>query len=458
MEKWQRATHTLIQMQKDVVASVGDLDAAMRAVVHGAGFVIEEAEGVAIEIIDENEQVYRVAQGLCHALQGLRRPLESGLSGLALARGEPMFSADIWTDDRVDQEAGQAAGIRSVILAPLPREMKPPALLALVSSKPNAFEERDVALAQLLIMPLHYALARTQSRATARMFEATFDQAAVGMAHVAPDGSFIRVNDRFCEIAGYSAEELLTDGFQHITHPDDLEVDLAYVSDLLADRIGKYAMEKRYIRKDGSVVWVNLTVSLVHHADGSPDFMVSVIEDISARKAAESLASYDPLTGLPNRRMILERLDAMLDAQAQGGEMVGLAFLDLDNFKSVNDRHGHLEGDRCLMAIGEELNRGIRKQDLLGRYGGDEFVLLMSDVSEKEAEAILSRLAASIRRLAQAHDWDVGVSIGATLAGSAEVGGEGLLRAADGLMYSAKHGDVHVLVRTIGERRAQLAG
>jgi PAS domain S-box-containing protein len=119
-------------------------------------------------------------------------------------------------------------------------------------------------------------------------FRATFQQAAVGIAQLTPDGRWLRVNDRFCAITGYSREALLARRFQDITHPDDLEADLAQVQALLEGRIARYSLEKRYIRPDGAVEWVNLTVSLVRDAGGAPDYFISVVEDITPRKQAEA--------------------------------------------------------------------------------------------------------------------------------------------------------------------------
>ena len=119
-------------------------------------------------------------------------------------------------------------------------------------------------------------------------FRATFEQAAVGMAHVGLDGRWLAVNRRLCEIVGYAATELLALDFQSITHPDDLDADLANVAALLAGEIETYAMEKRYIRKDRSIIWINLTVSLVRDAAGVPQYFISVVEDIEKRKRAET--------------------------------------------------------------------------------------------------------------------------------------------------------------------------
>ncbi len=118
-------------------------------------------------------------------------------------------------------------------------------------------------------------------------FRATFEQAAVGIAHVAPDGRWLRVNRRLGEKLGYTPAELAGRTFQDVTDPADLATDLDHVRRLIAGEIGTYAMDKRYVRKDGSRIWVTLTVSLVRRPDGSPDYFIAVIEDVSARKRLE---------------------------------------------------------------------------------------------------------------------------------------------------------------------------
>jgi len=125
-------------------------------------------------------------------------------------------------------------------------------------------------------------------RASEQQFRATFNQAAVGIAHVAPNGQWLLVNQKLCDIVGYTREELLERTFQDITYPADLNADLEYVRQILANEIQTYAMEKRYIRKDHSLVWINLTVSLVRNSSGDPNYFISVIEDINARKYAEA--------------------------------------------------------------------------------------------------------------------------------------------------------------------------
>ncbi|MBD2039278.1 PAS domain S-box protein [Microcoleus sp. FACHB-672] len=118
-------------------------------------------------------------------------------------------------------------------------------------------------------------------------FRATFEQAGMGIAHLALDGRFLRVNQRFCDILDYTAEELQLLQFQDITHPEDLDTDLVYISQLLQKQIFSYSIEKRYRHKDGFYLWANLTVSLVRDASESPQYAISILEDITERKQGE---------------------------------------------------------------------------------------------------------------------------------------------------------------------------
>ncbi|MGK7952564.1 MAG: PAS domain S-box protein [Xenococcaceae cyanobacterium] len=142
-------------------------------------------------------------------------------------------------------------------------------------------------------------------------FRSTFEQAAVGMAHVALDGKWLMVNQKLCQIVDYTKEELLQKTFQEITHPEDLQLYLKYLHQVLAGEISTYSIDKRYICKDNSHVWINLTVSLVRSENGEPEYLISVIEDISDRKKLE-LSQQKTLQRLSN----LHQLDtAILEAR-----------------------------------------------------------------------------------------------------------------------------------------------
>lgn len=131
-------------------------------------------------------------------------------------------------------------------------------------------------------------LSEQRLRESEERFRATFEQAAVGVAHVAADGRWLRVNRKLCGIVGYSEEELLARTFQDITHPDDRDADRDFVRRVLAGDMDTYALEKRYVRKDGSTIWVELTVSLVREASQAPKYFIAVVEDITRRKEAEA--------------------------------------------------------------------------------------------------------------------------------------------------------------------------
>jgi diguanylate cyclase (GGDEF)-like protein/PAS domain S-box-containing protein len=218
-------------------------------------------------------------------------------------------------------------------------------------------------------------------------FRLSFDYAAIGMGLVDLNGRWLKVNKSLCLMLGMTEDELLALTFQDITHPDDLELDLKYVNDLLIGSINHYQLEKRYFHKLGNIIWVNLSVSIVRDDRNNPVHFVSQIENITQRKTQEAeisyLAYHDTLTKLPNRRLILDRLEqAMLRAQREKS-IISVLFLDIDHFKKINDTYGHDYGDMALTRTAEKLDSNIRKTDILGRQGGDEFVIVLSDIKHR---------------------------------------------------------------------------
>ncbi len=165
-------------------------------------------------------------------------------------------------------------------------------------------------------------------------FRATFEQAAVGIAHVAPDGRWMRVNQKLCDIVGYAKEELLQKTFQDITYHKDLDTDLEYFRQVLAGEIPTCSGEMRYLRKDGSLVWTNLTVSIVRHALDEPAYFIAVIEDISERKRAE--AEKIKLEGQLQQAQKMEAI----------GQLAGGVAHDFNNMLSVILGHAEMAMDQ----------------------------------------------------------------------------------------------------------------
>ncbi len=242
-------------------------------------------------------------------------------------------------------------------------------------------------------------------------FRLAFEHAPIGIALVSPEGNFTRVNRALCDLLGYSSDELVAKTFQEITHPEDLNLDLENVNQVLAGELRDYEMEKRYIHRDGHIVWVLLSVSLARGADGEPLYFISQIQDITERKQLEErlvfLADHDEMTGLANRRRFREEVErgvAYAERYDHSGAMV---LLDLDNFKDVNDSLGHHVGDRLLVAVAERLGTRLRRTDVLGRIGGDEFAAMLPQAEPAQAIRVAEEVLDAVTTAAYALDGHV---------------------------------------------------
>jgi PAS domain S-box-containing protein len=246
--------------------------------------------------------------------------VEQMLAGRMVAVGTP---DDLPAEAGVDRESARSTGILSNLTLPLAVGGAPPvgAIALNTLHAPRVWSDDVVKRLQLVAEVFTNALARKRADQALRESEetgrATFDQAAVGIAHVRIDGRWIRVNDKLCAIVGYPREELLGMTFQDITHPDDLEADLEFVQRMLSGEIATYSMEKRYIRKDRSIVWAELTVSLAQSAAGEPRHFISVVEDITERRRVE---------------------DALRDSEsrlAAGADLAGLGYYEVDFTRGI---------------------------------------------------------------------------------------------------------------------------
>jgi len=445
----------------------------------------------------------------------------------------------------------------------------------------RAYLPAGLTLAYMFVLGRRW---RVEHRALVRLereFRLSLDAAPIGVALVATDGRFLRVNESLARIVGYQVAELQSLTFQDITHPDDLAADLELLQETLEGRRAGYTMEKRYLRRDGATVTVQLDVSVVRDDAGGPSHLIAQIQDVTDRNAvlaalqrteatqracldameqgialsdlegnvhllnragreivgydtqeltelfrsgrwetydehgeplapadrpirttmdggtavsdrivawrhagghlvtlrvatepvrdedgelvgvvtafaditkqraleraeAEAVsrlewqATHDPLTGLANRGMLVDRLEAALAARGSGE--VALLFADLDHFKLVNDTMGHAVGDEVLVAIAGRLERAVRRADTVARFGGDEFVVLAPDLRDPgDAELLAIRIADELASPIQtsAGAIEVDASIGIALASGQST--DALLRDADTALYRAKH-------------------
>lgn len=405
--------------------------------------------------------------------------------------------------------------------------------------------------------------AMTLSEARTR---AIFERAAIGMALVDMSGKIVESNEALYSMLGYREDELRGKAFTEITHPEDAALDWGLFQEMVQGKRDRFQIEKRYLSKDGAVVWGRLTRSLVKGADGEPQFAVGMVEDITERKTSDGererlvaileatpdfvstanvngrvqyfnkagrqmlgigedediseldlhnshpewasalvanegiptavregvwhgetallsrdgreipvsqvivahrapdggvefvstiarditerkeheaqlgyLATHDPLTGMPNRRSLGDALKRTV-ASARRGRPSALLFLDIDNFKVVNDTLGHTVGDRALVAAAQLVQAQLREEDLLARLGGDEFAVLLEGANLEQAGAVAERLRREVERFTFALDgvsFSLSVSIG-LVAVDGQQAADTLLRDADVAMYEAK--------------------
>ncbi len=210
-----------------------------------------------------------------------------------MAAGRPVAIHDVRLDPRSEANAARFAqlGIAALANASYAANGRWKFILSAQKSEPYAWPQEDVELLSELAARIYPRLERARAEESLReseeRYRRTFENAAIGIAHVGLDGRWLRANQAISDITGYPFAELATRTFADITHPDDLEADLVQVRRTLAGEIPTYSMEKRYVRRDGSPVWVNLTVSLLRDAAGHPLHFIAAVEDITERRRIE---------------------------------------------------------------------------------------------------------------------------------------------------------------------------
>ena len=277
-------------------------------------------------------------------------------------------------------------------------------------------------------------------------YRSIFEDAVIGIFQTTPDGRPVSINRALARMLGYdSPERLLAEvsnvGRQLFVDPNAMQ-ELARV--LEKDR-AVHSVELEVYSKDGGKKWLSANVRAVSDAEGKVVLHEGTVEDITERKAAEEraqfLAYYDALTGLPNRTLLRDRILMALPSARRHREKVALLFLDLDNFKTINDLLGHSIGDLLLQEVAERLKRWTREQDTVARLGGDEFLVLVTAVNETAnavvvAERIVNSMAAEI--VIQGHVLNVTCSLGISIFPDNGEEVDALLKNADLAMYKAK--------------------
>ena len=280
-------------------------------------------------------------------------------------------------------------------------------------------------------------------------FRSVFQAAPTGLATLALAGEdvgrILRTNASFAAFTGRDQDELIGVVFADLVHGDDVASLRQAVDRLVSGGPQDPArIDYRVVRPDGQTRWGCVTVTAARPTDGSPPHLVAVVEDVTARRDAEDLlrrmALHDPLTGLPNRTLLADRLERALTADRRLKQGVTMIYGDLDGFKAVNDTHGHAAGDQLLREVAGRLEGSVRIGDTVARLGGDEFAVLCPGLQAAQVPIVLDRMSASLARpieLLGGYVVHVGLSTGAATA----VGGgdpDRLIGDADRAMYEVK--------------------
>ena len=275
-------------------------------------------------------------------------------------------------------------------------------------------------------------------------FHAVFEHSAVGVALLNEAGAILEANGSMAAIFGSSNMQLIGRKIPDFATAEHREVGERIVRDI-ADGRDSATGELRFVRRDGSEVWGSVTIS---HAKGARDVrLIAIVEDVTERKTLEARllqqAFYDGLTGLANRALFRDRAEHAIARSQRDRSEVAVLFLDLDNFKSVNDTLGHGAGDHLLQIVADRLLNATRGCDTVARLGGDEFAVLLENArTEAEASRVAERIALALRtpiELVSGNTVRVSASIGIARADVAETVDE-LMRNADVAMYAAKSG------------------
>ena len=292
-----------------------------------------------------------------------------------------------------------------------------------------------------------------------RRFQQAFHSAPTGMALVRLDDSrIVDANQSLADMLDRPLDSLIGMGIREITHPDDLRAAATQRARLELGIADTYLLEQRYLRSDGEYIWARTRVSVTE--DEGVALAITHIEDVTdQRVAAERLthaATHDDLTELPNRAALVTRLDALLDGAAPG--KVSVLFIDLDNFKVVNDSLGHGVGDELLREVARRLRHVMRDTDCLARFGGDEFVVFVD--GGVDPAVVAERLRRAVQRpvTIDGHELVTTASIGFAVNSAPGLTADELLRDADAAMYRAKAGGRdRVEAFTEETRRASMA-
>jgi diguanylate cyclase (GGDEF)-like protein/PAS domain S-box-containing protein len=382
----------------------------------------------------------------------LERPLEldpaSPDTGSVVARALAAGSPVIATGEAMQASAflrrfAGDTGTQAAGAYPLWRGQACAGALLLCSGNASAFEGEMHGLLERMARDVSHGLDALAADEALQRFRLALDQSGDMVVLIDCENlRYVDVNDTYCRLLGYRREEVVgQDVTKFVTTPRQ-ELEASYAA-LLADPEGTGSQQGQYRRKDGALIPFESTRRVVR--SGGRAMIVAVSRDVTERKRYESriehLANFDALTDLPNRNLLRDRVEQAIAHARRTGGHVGLMFVDLDQFKLVNDSWGHAAGDALLLEVARRLQATVREGDTVARLGGDEFVVLCPDLARPgDAALVAEKIAAALAQPGRVdgREMQTSASIGISLFPGDGADLDSLLQCADAAMYRAK--------------------
>ena len=379
-------------------------------------------------------------------------PMGQGPTGTALRQDQPFWCQDYLNDPVMTPWHVPNARYHwgAIAALPLHRQGRVTGVLSVYADTVNAFDEQVQQLLIEMASDIDYALlnfdhaaARALDQSQLHLVAKVFEQGGEAIIVTDAQGAIVRVNHAFSQITGYSEAQALGRNPSMLSSGrQDADFYQSMWAALQAN--GHWQGELWNRRQDGSVYPEWLSLSVLRDGSGAVTHYVGIATDLSRHKEDEAhirqLADFDPLTGLPNRRLLQDRVATALSHAQRHGESLTLMFMDLDRFKNVNDSLGHHVGDELLVQVAQRLISVLREQDTVCRLGGDEFVLLCVDTDAAGAAHVATKLLESSahRYLIDQQELSISFSLGIALYPQDGDSFEALSMSADTAMYRAK--------------------
>ena len=422
---------------------------------------LTQAHGASVDFVDGDHTVVRRASGAMAAHLGMRVDNATSLSGLCVRTAAVQRCADSEADERVDRATCRVLGVRSMIFAPLRQGTVAVGVLKVFSERPDAFDDGDVQMLQLMASAIVAALAKkaahdARNEAEARLrtseerMRALLEHAHDAVISIDEHGRVSQWNRAAERLFGWSPIETIGQPVADFVVPPAMRGEVAalvarYAS---AERLEDAHQRVTLPAIDRAGRQLSVEVSLTATRVAGRWELTAFGHDVSERREFEArlraMALSDGLTGLANRRAFMETLEKAVSRHARGGPPLALLFLDLDGFKEINDVHGHHIGDLALQTFARRLEACVRKGDTVARLGGDEFTVLAEGiVSLEQARAIADKIMDAMKPPLEGHKLRLRTSIGISLY-KPPADASRFLREADHAMYHAKHNHAEV--------------